>query len=139
MRPHPSASMAELRLSLSANYLASFCVLSPPPPTILTPLSHFSLFTFPPPAPSDWGPLFSLFYLPPTLLYTPLYSPFSRCNSSVGIDTTSLCATFNSVSELYLDPGFALVQVKWPGRLVPSWSLARQQPMLKLEVEYFWQ
>ena len=60
--------------SLSANYLDSCCVPSPPPPppAILTPLSHFSLFTFPPPAPPTGVPyfLYSISHL--LTLYPPL-------------------------------------------------------------------
>ena len=72
--------------SLSANYLDSCCVpLPPPPPAILTPLSHFFLFTFPLRHPRLGSLL--LFILSPTYLlyHAPLYFPFSYCNSSVCI------------------------------------------------------
>ena len=56
----------------------------PPPPAILTPLSHSSLFTFPPPAPQTGVPyfLYSISHL--LTLYPPLL-PFSCYNSSFRI------------------------------------------------------
>ena len=71
-------------LVLTTSILVASPYPPPPPPAILTPLSHFFLFTFPLRHPRLGSLL--LFILSPTyLLYAPLYFPFSYCNSSVCI------------------------------------------------------
>ena len=57
--------------NLSANYLDSCCI-PPPPPAILTPLSHFPLFTFPPPTPPTGVPYFIYSISHLLTLYPPL-------------------------------------------------------------------
>ena len=86
--PPPNPCHAPPPLSLNGRVLVlttSILVAPPPPPpAILTPLSHFSLFTFPPPAPQTGVPyfLYSISHL--LTLYPPLL-PFSCYNSSFRI------------------------------------------------------
>ena len=69
--------------NLSANYLDSCCI--PSPPRYSNPAFPLPPIYIPPSDTPDWGPLFYLFYLPPTYFIPPLYSPFSCYNSSVRI------------------------------------------------------